>query len=372
MQAGRWLWALWIVLSAASCAPRPEPPHDLPRTASAPGLVRVIQAGAAHGGIDWTFAPLTPQARARDLEVLLFSSGSTAYDGYVLRASSLHLLKPWLQAVEPAAKDTLRAGLAPCVPVREGRWLALPLTADAVVLALREKGGGPADPTLDALERWCRDDLPGGTAEASLGSTVPPLDLFWALALGQGPRKAGPGDVYGPGQIRALTFLQEHHLRPAAEPQEALDAFLQGRVRCVFLWASEVKGLVARARSAEVDCRIVEVPHEGEQASALYGGFVWARPSSLATPLDGRVLLGAAVQETLALAGHLPAAAGVPSGSPEAEGALGRTLLLAPPDLGERGQEILEGALLDTLEAGFSPEEALRRAQARMAVEGSP
>jgi len=80
-------------------------------------------------------------------------------------------------------------------------------------------------------------------------------------------------------------------------------------------------------------------------------------------------LLGSAVQETLGLAGHLPAAVGLSSGSAEAENALGRTRLVAPPDLGQRGQEILDGALMDALEAEFSAEDALRRAQARIAQE---
>ncbi len=372
MNGRRWGWAVLSALLAASCAPPPAAPTQVPRVATQAGLARTLQAGSAYGRLGWAFAPLTPNARARDLEVLLFSSGSSAYDGYVLRASSLSLLTPWLKPLEPVGPGILRESLATCVPVRNGRWLALPLTADAVVLVLREEDGGPDGATLEALDRWSSARRASGDGEPVLGSTVPPLEVFWALSLGEGAPGPPARAVHGSAQIRALSFLQRHRLRAASEAQEALDSFLEGRLKGVFLWASEVKPLLVRARSAGISCRVVEAPHRGSEARALYGGFVWACPSSVSAPSDGSPLLGSAVQETLTLAGHLPAAAGMPPGSPEAEGVLGRTRLVAPPDLGQRSQEILEGALMDALEAEFSAEDALRRAQARIAQEAGP
>ncbi|MEW5764679.1 MAG: hypothetical protein ACOYXN_01370 [Acidobacteriota bacterium] len=372
MNGRRGAWALTTALLAASCGPRQAGPPQIPRVATPAGLTRTLEAASAHGRLGWTFAPLTPSARARDLEVLLFSSGSTAYDGYVLRASSLSVLRPWLRPVEPVAAGALREGLGACVPVQNGRWLALPLTVDAVAFASREEDGVPERMTLEALDRWAGARAFHGEGEPTLGSTVPPLELFWALAHGEGVSDLPGEAVYGAPQIRALAFLQRHGLEPPPDPQEAVDAFLEGRRKGVFVWASEVKDLVARARSAGVSCRVTEAPHRGETARTLYGGYVWACPSSVVAPRDGVALLGPAVQETLALAGHLPAAAGLPAQNVEAERALSRTRLVAPPDLGPRGQEILEGALMDALDAEFSAEEALRRAQARIAHEAAP
>jgi hypothetical protein len=50
--------------------------------------------------------------------------------------------------------------------------------------------------------------------------------------------------------------------------------------------------------------------------------------------------------------------------------ALHRTRFSAPPELGELGNEFVYGAILDATEASMSPEEALRRAAARLRSRG--
>jgi len=364
--------ALWVV--ALACAVGGPGGGEEGRVAAPLALAPHLDRAFREMGLPLRAVPLRPQERARELEVLLLSSGSTAYDAYVVRATSLPLLEPWLAPV-PADASSWREDVAEALRTGKGDLYAgLPLSGDGPVLLLREgavpgwgQGSGPQGLAEfeTALER-------AGLRPVRLWTTLPPAVLLLSLAWSEEGGKGGPGLPEGPG-TRAVAFLQRRFLGSPASLEEAKQALLGGQVEGLFCWASEADALAAQGRRSGAAFAVGPLPHRGPRATAPFGGWTMVWPAEGPGEARCRALLRRqrALLKALGRAGFASVArAPGPSASPGSE-ALWATRFRDLPFTASELQ-ILDQAVADAVEAGIAPEQALRRAKARLAGRSSP
>ncbi len=363
-------------MGALACAaPAPESLEE-GRVAVPQPLAPRLEAAFREAGLPLRAVPLRPSDRARDLEVLLLSSASTAYDAYAVRATSLPLLRPWLAEI-PAdgsswredLREALRAGPEP-------HWAGLPLSCDGPVLLLREgflsgRGKGPPAENLaefeGRLERASREQK----APVRLLSTLPPAVLLLSLAWSEaGEEESGAFLPEGPA-LRAVAFLQRHGVGAPWTAGEAEAALERGEAPGLFCWASEADALLQGRGGPGSGWMALPLPHRGRRAVTPFGGWTLVWPQGAAT--EARRLLTPrrqrALEEALRRAGF--ASVGKAAKSPLSPGAA--ALLetrFRPLPLEAFEMEVLNEAVADAVEAGIAPEQALRRARARLATEG--
>lgn len=209
-----WLLVLVAIISGlAGCAPANDgrPPR---RIAAPPVLVPVFSKDLPPSMGEATFVPLRPYDRARDLEVLLLSSGSTAFTGMIIPGRSVQLMRRWVRPLPATWLNGVRPDVAASLKGPDGVW-ALPVTLDGVVLVYRKdwwrKLALPPPGSLAAL----RDGLLGIRAniagvETPVLCSVPVDELFWDLAWSFEGRP-DPA-IYTYPKVHALRFMQEFAL----------------------------------------------------------------------------------------------------------------------------------------------------------------
>ncbi len=371
---GRLLVLGLVLIGLAGCAPANDgrPPQ---RIAAPPPLVALFSKNLPPSMGETAFVPLRPYDRARDLEVLLLSSGSTAFTGMMIPGRSVYLMKRWVRPLPVAWLNGVRPDVAAGLKGPEGAW-ALPVTLDGAVLVYR-------------VDLWHRLSLPPPDSLAALrdgllnvrtavtGVTRPvvcavPVDeLFWDLAWSfEG--EADPA-IYTYPKIHALRFIQEFALSP--EPggaAAALDELAKGGTAAAFLSGSDVRAFLKAHPAEAKTLSVAPLPSSGGRAMCLYNGLCLVRPLSFkGEPRGWAGLLTPSYQNTIEREGLEPVLKSVkpPHGDP-VWAAFQRTRFCAPPELGELGNEFVYGAILDATEASMSPEEALRRAAARLRSRG--
>ncbi|MGC8763636.1 MAG: hypothetical protein ACP5VN_08420, partial [Acidobacteriota bacterium] len=169
---------------------------------------------------------------------------------------------------------------------------------------------------------------------------------------------------------RAVAFLQRRFLGPPVPVEEAEEALLRGEAEGIFCWASEAEALLHGRQGRGPALALRPLPHRGAFAQAPFGGWVLVWPR--AGGGEGRFLEVLGKQESLAgalaRAGFSPPAPPSSPAPPAAEAALLATRLrdipFTAPEL-----EVLDQAVADAVEARIAPEQALRRARARLAGE---
>lgn len=341
------------------------------RVAVPPVLAPALAPLSEPGQAPLQFVEMHPYARARDLEVLLFSSGSQAFQGVVVPGRSLPSLRPWLTPFSLPLAVEVRPDVVKCLGAPSP--LAVPLTVDFAVLVIRRDLWAalalPAPSNLASLREACLILRSKQAAiQSGIESNLPADELFWDLAWSfEGKPDTG---LYTFPKVHVLEFMREFRLdRTLADGGTPLEELRSGRSAAVF--TSLQKGL--RLCIEEPSLAILPLPSSSGRAQALYNGWCLARLSG-----GGDVerlmsrFAGVQFQSQLAGRGWVPAfsSLAVPAAG---RNALERTDLHPSPDFGEGGDEVVLGAILDATQGPMAPEEALRRGAARLrAKEVSP
>lgn len=320
------------------------------------------------GGVE--FVPIRPYARAGDLEVLLLSSRSTTFSGVIVRGRSVVTLKKWLDALPAKWADRVRPDVASAVHGKKG-LSALPLTLDGVVVVYRRDWWKSLDlaapDTTDSIRnavRTLRSWKP--SLERPVRSDVPVEDLFWDLAWSY--EENTDTVVYSYPKLYSLSFLQEFDLysRQAALG-EGEKALVDGRAALLFTSGREARNLLENDSHSSKRYAVAVLPSRSSSPLVIYDGWCLVRPDAvMSEPIGWETLISAGYQEYLVGRGFSTVLKGAASNKDPVADVFGRTHFVASPDLGDTGREILYGAILDAVEAGLPPEEALRRADARL------
>ncbi len=352
------------LLLLANCEGAQQPPAG-GRIAIPPALESVFDGYAPPRPLPFQFAPLLPYSRARDLEVLLFSSGSTAFQGVLMPARYIPLVAAWAAPFGVFLPASVRPDVAESVGGRESP-LCLPLTLDCGVLVVREdlwRGLGLAAPTSiaalreGALAFQCRR----GQRDV-IDSDLPPDELFWDLAWSF--EGAADPRLYSASKVHALRFIQEFGLgQKFAGALDPVEDLRSGEAAALFTSVDRAAALC----QADPRLKVWPIPSGKGPAVVLYTG--WCLAQAQASPAKDRAMAGLldpAFQDYLSHQGFLSAVV-PPDGEPASvRTALGGTILHGAPMLGASGDEIVSEGLLDATQGGMSAEEALRRAAARL------
>ena len=348
------------------------------RIGAPPALLPVLRT-LPRGPEAVQFAGLEPYERARDLEVLIFSTRSPAFWGVVLPGRWLQLQSPWVERFPAVGLAAVRPDVASAVS-DSGGALAVPLTVDGPVMVVREdlwrELGLPPPRSLAALRdgiRRLRATRAG--LRTPVVSDLPEDLLFWGLAWSF--EGAPDPDLYSYPKLYALKFMDEFDLSPAPEGSQAgAEKLRAGTAAVLFTTGSRAAALSAggKGKVPGADLWVGPLPGQSDRATCIYNGWCVASPQGAAAdPVLRNWLVSEAVQKRMEEAGFVPA---MGRKDRPAEGtaawALDMTRLCAPPALDDRAREAVRGAILDATEGPMSPEEALRRAQARLQSEGRP
>lgn len=358
------LVAIPLLLLSSGCGPQSAPAREY-RVAVPPPLLSIFQESGLTGRQGLSFAALRPYSRARDLEVLLFSSRSTAFDAVVLPGRYLPGLRPWLGTFPGGAPAGVRADVAESVG--GVRPYALPLTIDFGVMVIRR-------------DLWSSYSLPSPTSVAGLrdammtvkarvpgmlepiASDLPMDELFWDLSWSfEGEAAAA---LYTFPKVHVLEFLREFGVgRPGNGAIGAEASLEKGACAVAFTSLHRAASMCRRDRRLA----LCPLPARSGRAQVLYNGWCLARPE------DGggaggalRTLEAEPFQEHLARSGFIGARPAREAPPAEVDFALRRTEIHGAPDLGPGGDEVVLEALKDATETGMSAEEALRRGAARL------
>jgi hypothetical protein len=347
------------------------------RIAAPPALLPVL-GSASPRPEPVQFVGLEPYERARDLEVLIFSTRSPAFWGVVLPGRWLQLQSPWVQRFDPRILAGVRPDVAASVSDGDGA-LAVPLSVDGPVMVIRRdlwrETGQPPPATLAALREGVRRlRATNARIRVPVVSDLPEDLLFWGLAWSY--EGAPSPKIYSSPKLHALRFMDEFDLRPAAEGSRAGEGLLRGGSAAVLFTTGSRAAAMGGGGSggAPADLWVGPLPSQSVRAICIYNGWCLASPQGAAEdPSLRRWFLSGLFRERLLRAGLLPST-GEPGGALEGTPAwaLGATQLCAPPALDDRAREAVRGAILDATEGPMTAEEALRRAQARLQGEGRP
>jgi len=365
---------LLLLLAASACSPPPEA-QGPQRIGVPPELEKVLTFGPHAGLAPATFVTLRPYDRARDLEVLLFASRSPAFAGMVVPGRWVGLLAPWTRPLPAEWLKGVRPDLAASLATKDG-VLALPLTLDGPVLLYRRDLWSSMDlPQPDTLaglrEALLRIASLHPEVDTPAASDLPEDQLFWALAWSY-EGKDSP-NLYSYPKVYALRFMQEFSLADRSEEAEPGSALVrEGRAAVLFCTGHEAEGLLETSATPS-RYAVAALPAASGQAHCIFDGWCLMRPAGgLADPSTWRTLLSEPFQTYLRKKGWQPV---LESGDGQRGGpvftAFRHTQFHAPPALGPQGDEIVMGAIQDALAGPMAPEEALRRAEARLRTKGA-
>lgn len=368
--------ALLVLLAACQCAPSKQ---DLaPYRIGVPPDIQPILAGAPRGNMGPAdMVSLRPYDRARDLEILLFSSGSRAFDGIVLPGRSVPILRPWIDAFPAEWLKDVRSDVAESLLEKQGA-LALPWTLDGALVVYRSDLWRelrlPPPASLAAVREAA---LSLRSRKPEMGSPVvsdlPPDQLFWDLAWSFEGRSTP--EIYSYPKLHALRFIREFRLGGTQSGSTAgAEAMARGEAALLFTGQAGAERLLGSSPAGTRRFAVAVIPASGGVAHCIYNGLCLARPQGSRLQGDNwATFLSRPFQSYLASKGW----PGVLSKGEQGElgpfGAVfGKTVFHAAPDIGEGGDEAVSGAILDVTEGSIDAEAALRRAQARVEQRRSP
>lgn len=310
---------------------------------------------------DFNMIVLKPEERARNLEVLIFSTRSSAFDCVIVPAPTAPILEKW---ADPFPMDWGREVRPEIMGefVRDEKLYALPVTLDFPVLVYREdvfRGNGlPLPESLGAM----RDSLRklSGKRNAGLISTIPEETLFISLLASE--EAAPPVRFYSKGAINLLDLFYEFDLRPVS----ALDARLgigRNEAVCAFVQLSEVGRIMKESRDKGIFLRVAPLPAT-EKSMAVYNGLCLMGYGLGGKNLKAlRSFLEEPFQSGLVSAGYVPVLRNdYQIGALKT--AVDSTTIIASP-FGWEECEILRDSIKEVLVNGLAPEGSLRRAEAR-------
>lgn len=351
------------------CAPTP-PPTEAPRLGVPPVLAGALSRALSPEAVPksqrpWTVVALRPYTRARDLEALLLSTRSKAYDGLVVPGRVLPRYEGWLEPFGGNLPREVRRDLAEALTTKKG-LLAVPLTVDAPVLVYRadlwRENNLPAPTSSDVLREAVLLLKSRGVAHRTpLLSTVPEGVLLRSLAASA--EGQAHDSLHRFSSVRAMELMGEFRL-VERRGDEVAQALTGGQCAAAFLLASDAARLLPSER-----IKVIPLPSR-EAPLAIFDGWCaigvpgnrWSvnRPLELLTPWT---------QAAIAANGNLPVLPSPNSLDRQIFEALRTTRLFVAPG-NSAAETALEGALSDVFSGGVAPEEALRRAEARRTRSG--
>ena len=359
--------ALFIILSAillASCGTKEEW-RPATRLGVPPQLESLFAGAKWPSASPFSAVPLRPYDRAHDLEILLLSTKSNAYDGIVVQARFVPLFSQWTRPFSKRLGDGLRPDVAASLE-GAGGLLALPLTVDAPVLVYRrdlwKKYSMPEPDNLAGL----REDMVAwrswrGDFSPALRSSVPETILFWSLAASFEGENSNA--LYRASTVHVLRFMREFGLREK-EARDVWNSLSSGEAAAAFMMASQAAALWLEGGPLDQEAGVAPLPSSFGAMAVNDGWCVVGDSMSAESPGVSAALVSAGFQEEVAKAGSCPALSSVPVPSTPPFSALSRTKLISVP-AGWEEETFLRQAIADALEGNIDPEEALRRAEAR-------
>lgn len=194
-----------------------------------------------------------------------------------------------------------------------------------------------------------------------IGTDLPVDEIFWDLAWSfEGEAQAG---VYSFSKVHGLRFIQEFALyRKSADFPRASEELANGRIIGFFTSATNANNLATK------DLRLAVLPLPSRTGTADVLATGWCLCKQPCTTEVEKAMLGlvsSPVQSRLSRAGYAPVLEAIRP-PPNIARALSLTHLHSSPHLGQYGDEVVMEAILDACQGGLSPEEALRRAAARL------
>jgi hypothetical protein len=360
--------ALLLLFSACSSAPVERGPQ---RIGVPPDLQKLFAQWNAPGRNPTMYVALRPYERARDLEVLLFSTGSPVFSGILLPGRWVPVIQPWSRPIDARWLEGVRPDVAACVSDSSGAF-ALPVTLDGVVMLYRSdwwrEENLPAPSSLAAL----RDGLltlrsKGRVREDAVISEVPVEQLFWGLAWSY-EGQTNP-TLYSYPKVHSLRFIQEFNLVPRRGLQSpSPERLLESESAVLFTTARRASSLLALSKGKGIDLSILPLPGQEAGSLCIYNGWCMASPrSGQSAPSEWGRYTSKPFQRYLQRHGwqSVLSTSARPSEDP-VERAMSQTRFYPAPRLGDQGEEIVTGAILDATQGPMTAEEALRRAQARI------
>ncbi|MCX7829516.1 MAG: hypothetical protein N2445_00440, partial [Acidobacteria bacterium] len=154
---------------------------------------------------------LKPEERVKNLEVLLFSTKSSAFDGIVVSARTAPVLKKWASYFPNDWKSRFNKGVADLLSDEKGIY-ALPINLDfPVFVYLKDSFNGLPEPkNLGFLRNNLRILQAKGKTKLGLVSTVSEEVLFVSLLSSE--RGIPPEKIYDYHSVKLMEFFKEFSL----------------------------------------------------------------------------------------------------------------------------------------------------------------
>jgi hypothetical protein len=356
------LFSVLIILALFSCSPENEGKKDEFRVGIPPNQLHLFRDRDISPLADFNMIVLKPEERVRNLEVLIFSTHSSAFDCVVVPALTAPILEKWSEPFPLSWGEEIRSEvLAPFV--RKDGLYALPITLDFPVFIYREdvfrENSLPRPDNLGMVKESLKKLSRKG--KAGLVSTLPEETIF--LSLLSSEEGGIPDMFYSDSAIRLLNFFYEFDLRQA----ESLDAELKiqkNEAVAAFVQLSEAGKIIEESKNKGIFLKAVPLPSTGKSYSIYTGlclmGYGFSRKNLKAL----RSFIDEPFQSGLVAAGCAP----VTKKQYQLGGlkdAVDSTAVTANP-FGWEECAVLKEAISDVLQNNQSPESSLRRAEARL------
>jgi hypothetical protein len=310
---------------------------------------------------DFNMIVLKPEERARNLEVLIFSTRSSAFDCVVVPAPTAPILEKWADPFPISWGEGIRSEILSQF-VRNGSLYALPVTLDFPVIlyredVFREEGAGvPGNlGELRGILRKLSKKRPAGIV-----STLPEEILF--LSLLACDENAAPARFYDRSSVGLLDFFYEFDLRPLSA-QDASLFFEKEEAVAAFVQLSEAGRLIAEMKNKRIFLKAGPLPST-EKAYSIFNGLCLMGYGLEKKEMSAlRSFVGEPFQPDLIRAGCVPVLDKDYQIGPLGEAVASTTVIPLP--FGWEECEVLKEAIRDVLVNGLAPEGSLRRAEGR-------
>jgi len=311
---------------------------------------------------DFNMIVLRPEERARNLEVLIFSTHSGAFDCVVVPAQTAPILEKWADPFPASWGDEVRKEVLSQF-LRDNHLYALPLTLDFPVFLYREdffrEESARRPENLGMLKESLRKI--SKKRKAGLVSTLPVETLF--LSLLSSEEGAVPDRFYSESAIRLLAFFYDFDLRPLSALEAKL-AFEKNEAAAAFVQLSEAAKIIKDLKEKGIFLKASPLPATGKPFSIYNGLCLMGYGLEKKNMKALRSFIEEPFQSALLEAGYAPVLRKDYQLGPLKE-AVEKTAVIADPFSWEEC-EVLKESLSDVLDNGQSPEGSLRRAEARL------
>ncbi len=364
MRRARWAFVFLSIVLLAACGAKEEW-RPATRLGVPPQLESLFAGAKWPSAYSFSAVPLRPYDRAHDLEILLLSTKSNAYDGIVVQARFVPLFSQWTKPFSKKLEDGIRPDLAESLE-GAGGLLALPLTIDAPVLVYRKDLWKKYSMSEPGNLAGLREDMIAwrswrGDASPALLSSVPETILFWSLAASFEGENSNA--LYRSSTVHVLRFMREFGLREKGA-RNAWGSLSSGETAAAFMMASQAAALWQEGGPMDQVAAIVPLPSSFGAMAVNDGWCVVGYSLPEEAPGVSAALVSPDFQGEVAKAGSCPALSSVPAPAVPPFSALSKTRVIAVP-AGWEEETFLRQAIADALEGNVDPEEALRRAEAR-------